>query len=68
MYKAEILKDKIQKDKGGHPWSVSPPTTWGVVNNKGYAVAYIPNHIGEPMAHLIAKLLNQNTKYKLKNE
>jgi hypothetical protein len=67
MYKAEILKSKEQKDKKGGTWKVNPPTTWGVVNKDGYPVAFVPNHCGEAMSHLIAKLLNENRKYKLKN-
>jgi hypothetical protein len=66
MYKAEVLKAKTQKDKNNYPWSVNPPTIWGVLNSEGFPVAYVPDNLGESMAHLIAKLLNQNTKYKIK--
>ena len=66
MYKAEILKPKTEKDKNGNKWSINPPTRWGVVDEDGYPVCFVPNHNGEAMSHMIAKLLNQNKKYKIK--
>lgn len=65
-FKAELLTAKKQKDKKGGEWNVNPPTNWGVVDKDGYPVAYVPNYNGEAMSHLIAKLLNENKKYKIK--
>lgn len=68
MYKAKYLEAKIQKDKNNRKWAVNYPTNWGVVDKDDYPVIFVANHHGGAMAQMIANLLNENKKYKIKGK
>jgi hypothetical protein len=65
-YEAKLLESKEYLGKSGTKVSIPPMTNWGVLQD-GYPVVYVANVHGEPMANLIAKLLNENKKYKIKH-